>query len=550
MKMNTGRLSALKPLTVAMILTYGTVASATFSEKDYGDPHGNTHVVCLDDPSQTYELYIPPTAPTTTPSPILYCFDPGGNGKGILLAMADAALEHGWIVAASNNSRNGPWQDIFDAQDAIMHDTEQRLNLHPTRRFATGFSGGARAALALAFRYPDNICGVLCLGAGGPNLPSLTPSTDRLIVHLIIGTSDSNYTYDIPRTQGKLVANGIRCTVQEWSAGHIFPPHHLIAAGCRWLADNAEIDPNDGLPSPACPEISLFCQAPVEPYDVWSSYLSDTETGHTMLESFDGITEAIANVDWWVVSGSYHDCVGYWIPQEPTTNEFIITLFEDAGDTYGAVVHQETVVAERTDLPHLYLRNYPLRQYTSRLSAPVMLTDGWVRIEQVRSSADPNAMWVTSNEGDGRALQWDSYFGGYFWADDDLSLSLSPVDIQIAFYCAPSRGKPPLNVKLTGSVSGNYEPVTNWHWDLGDGEIRDGNDSIITHEYQQEGSYTVTLTVTVGEEVITLTKENAVFVSHEMPVSTPFSLLVLCTAFILCVGVYMGNEKRRNIPPK
>ena len=116
-------------------------ATQMLDKAAYDNPNGNTHVVCLADASQSYELYIPSSVPTTGPAPIFYGFDPGGDGKGTLLVLANAAAANGWILAVSNNSMNGPWSIIFAAQDAVIRDTEARLNLSPTRRFAGGMSG-------------------------------------------------------------------------------------------------------------------------------------------------------------------------------------------------------------------------------------------------------------------------------------------------------------------------------------------------------------------------------------------------------------------------
>jgi predicted esterase len=195
---------------------------------------GNTHVVCLNNPGQSYELYAPPGCPPEQ-SQILYAFSPSGNGKEMLPWMAPVAARLRWIVAVSNNSKNGPWEPILEAQDAVFRDTAERLDLHPTLRFATGFSGGARAALALAFRYPGGISGVLAMGAGWPVNTKLRPLSRQLNVYILIGRSDSNITYDIPRTEKKLRAAGVNCATAVYEGGHLKPPQEMIQAACDWL---------------------------------------------------------------------------------------------------------------------------------------------------------------------------------------------------------------------------------------------------------------------------------------------------------------------------
>src|SRR5678815_5301907 len=68
------------------------------------------HVTCPADPSQTFSLYLPSAYETTRRWPLLLVFDPGGRGARAAEVFRDAAERYGWIVAASENSRNGPWE--------------------------------------------------------------------------------------------------------------------------------------------------------------------------------------------------------------------------------------------------------------------------------------------------------------------------------------------------------------------------------------------------------------------------------------------------------
>lgn len=222
------------------------VAALSAHAADYTDPDGTT-VVCLHDSSQTYELYIPPEVVGQPRARILYVFDPGGDGGGLLRFVQPAAREMGWIVAASNNSRNGPYSDIYAAQDALIRDTEARLSLHPHLRYATGFSGGARAALALAFRYPQRIAGVLAIGAGYPWDTGLEPGNDRLVVELQVGEHDSNYDADIPVTVSWLWYYGVLNWVVTYDAGHVWPPQPMVLEGFQRIDSVSVQDAdNDG----------------------------------------------------------------------------------------------------------------------------------------------------------------------------------------------------------------------------------------------------------------------------------------------------------------
>ncbi len=516
----------------------GTAAAdfAALDKAAYNNPNGDTHVVCLADASQSYELYIPDSVPATGPAPICYGFDPGGNGKSTLLYLAAAAAANGWILAVSNNAMNGAWSTIFTAQDAVLADTEARLNLSATRRFATGLSGGARMSLALAFRYPAKICGTLLLAAGWPTDTGLEPSTDTLNVYIIIGTQDSNYTYDIPNTQGQLVDYGVRCVVQTFNGGHVWPSADMIMAGCRWLNQNAEVDPNAGLTPAVCPAHSLFCQPPSPLGGAWYSTVSDTTAEQSLIDNFQGVALPIATVDWWGFTASLNSG-SYWIPADPPSNQFIISLHPNNGGVPGTAVHQETVTATRDDLPLLYKRNFPLRHYHATLSAPVSLISGWVRIQQVGNGAQ-YLLLLDSPTGDGQCLLHYDGFEENETLDRNLAVSLKTEDMTVGISAAPGMGKPPLAVQFAGSVTGNVLDIVNWRWEFGDGDIVEGRDeSSPVHLYEEEGSYTVTLTVSTDLSSSSVTRRDFIVVSETVPLATPGAVGALLAAFIVVGGI-------------
>ena len=65
-----------------------------------------------------------------------------------------AAEKFGYIVAASNNSRNGPMGGSSQAMKAMWQDTQQRFPIAEQRRYVAGMSGGARVATSIALVLP------------------------------------------------------------------------------------------------------------------------------------------------------------------------------------------------------------------------------------------------------------------------------------------------------------------------------------------------------------------------------------------------------------
>src|SRR5439155_13105435 len=77
------------------------------------------NVTALANPRQSYALYLPLKYSREHRWPVVYVFDPGARGQLALQQFQHAAELHGLIVAASNNSRNGPWAPEFEAADAM-----------------------------------------------------------------------------------------------------------------------------------------------------------------------------------------------------------------------------------------------------------------------------------------------------------------------------------------------------------------------------------------------------------------------------------------------
>ena len=63
-----------------------------------------------------------------------------------------------------------------------------------------------------------------------------------------------------------------------------------------------------------------------------------------------------------------------------------------------------------------------------------------------------------------------------------------------AFTAEPNSGAPPLTVQFTDASEAGVSPITDWHWDFGDGDTSDEPNP--QHEYTDPGLRTVSLTVT------------------------------------------------------
>ena len=137
---------------VSLVLLVSLSPPAQATQQANAIPQGQIveKLECLNDSSQSYALYLPSNYTPDRKWPILYALDPGVRGKTPVERFKEAAEKYGWILAGSNNSRNGPWRRAADAWSAMTKDTQQRFSIDDDRVYATGFSGGARMALQIA----------------------------------------------------------------------------------------------------------------------------------------------------------------------------------------------------------------------------------------------------------------------------------------------------------------------------------------------------------------------------------------------------------------
>ena len=159
-------------------------------------------VECSDDTAQTYALYLPSGYSPERTWSLLLAFHPAARGRLMVEKYQAAAEQYGYIVAASNNSRNGPYAVSMAAAQAMMTDVSRRFSIDPRRVYLAGMSGGARVAMGLALAN-NNVAGVIASSAGYPD--SQPRTSVPFAVFSTAGIEDFNYIemrlLDRPRTR-------------------------------------------------------------------------------------------------------------------------------------------------------------------------------------------------------------------------------------------------------------------------------------------------------------------------------------------------------------
>jgi predicted esterase len=188
------------------------------------------HVACVADPKQTYALYIPTTFDPSRKWPVLFCFDPGARGKVPVERFQAAAEKFGWLVAGSNNSRNGPWDANATAINAMVTDLDRHLPLDRKQFYAAGLSGGARVACQLGMT--GMLQGVI--GCSAAFAGSETPAKVPYAFFGTAGVTDFNYR-ELRRVDRELEERRLVHRVMFFEGGHEWLPPALAMDALAWF---------------------------------------------------------------------------------------------------------------------------------------------------------------------------------------------------------------------------------------------------------------------------------------------------------------------------
>ena len=186
-------------------------------------------VVCATDSSQSYALYLPGAYNEDRAWPVIFAFDPGGRGRVPVERYQAAAERYGFIVAGSNNSRNGSAEN-GKAVVAMTGDVLSRLRADEHRVYLAGMSGGSRVALGVALGSPkDHVAGVIASSAGYPD--GKLRKTLPFPIFATAGTEDFNHLE--MRQLDRALTSPHRLAVFE--GGHLWLSSELAIDAVEWM---------------------------------------------------------------------------------------------------------------------------------------------------------------------------------------------------------------------------------------------------------------------------------------------------------------------------
>jgi len=189
------------------------------------------HVSCPGDSTQTYTLYLPSTYQTSREWPLLLVFDPGARAARAAEVFREAAERFGWIIAASENSRNGPWEPTLRAVNAMWPALLGGYAVDQRRVYTAGHSGGATVAWLVA-QQTGQIAGVIA--SGQPNPESQVAKGKQFAWFGSAGHSDFNFL-QVKNIDAALEDAKGTHRVEFFDGGHQWPPSDIALRALGWM---------------------------------------------------------------------------------------------------------------------------------------------------------------------------------------------------------------------------------------------------------------------------------------------------------------------------
>ncbi len=183
---------------------------------------------CAAEPFQGYALYLPSNYSPERSWSLILAFDPRARGRSPVERFQAAAESYGYIVAGSNNSRNGSWEVSMAAIEAMSADVYARFRIDDKRIYTAGMSGGARVAMQVALGS-GRIAGVIASSAGFPD--SVPRKTVSFAVFGTAGTEDFNYLE--MRLLDRSLTTPHRVVIFE--GGHTWLSSELATEAVEWM---------------------------------------------------------------------------------------------------------------------------------------------------------------------------------------------------------------------------------------------------------------------------------------------------------------------------
>lgn len=191
-------------------------------------------IKCVADSSQQYALYLPSGYSSERKYPVIIFLDPAARGAFPVEKYQLVADEYGVVMAGSFNSKNFDPASSFESFVTLYNDLKQNYAINTALVWVAGFSGGARAASAIALAYPQ-VSGVIACGAGFAGIQDISPENLKAYA-AIVGNTDMNFG-ELLEDHDYLERSGINNVLFTFEGGHDWPPLLSMRLALLWMTD-------------------------------------------------------------------------------------------------------------------------------------------------------------------------------------------------------------------------------------------------------------------------------------------------------------------------
>lgn len=194
-------------------------------------------VVCEQDTTQSYAMYLPVGYSENKKYPVVYVFDPHASGVLPVTLYKALADKYGYILIGSNDSRNGnSWEESQVIANTLFADVSNKVSVDAQRVYLLGFSGGARVANTLTITN-GAINSVICCGAAAPMANTTNPRNNYCFLG-VVGNEDFNYVELKRYDMVDLAGHNVKHSMITFNGKHEWPPQVVMDEAFWWLELN------------------------------------------------------------------------------------------------------------------------------------------------------------------------------------------------------------------------------------------------------------------------------------------------------------------------
>jgi len=193
-------------------------------------------IKCKQNSAYSFSLYLPKIYSIDKKFPAIYIFDSHARGKMPVELYKDLAEKYGYILIASNNSKNGLSPEISNnITSTLIGECSIRFSIDSRQVYTMGFSGGARVAGSIAINQ-GGIAGVIACGAGLPSNPNFANKNFHFMA--MVGNKDFNYL-EILNVEQQLSSLNIKNNICVFDGKHEWPKKETMEEAFQWLELNS-----------------------------------------------------------------------------------------------------------------------------------------------------------------------------------------------------------------------------------------------------------------------------------------------------------------------